>query len=266
MKRIRVLAAFLIVLTAALACNFPGGGGSPTEEVPPLQLTQPAVWELPPSTLPAATQAVPAVPPLTAEMIRNGTYKTPQLGQTVTLTNGKYDRATSNEDILHVALDPIALGDLNGDGAVDAAAVMSENSGGPGFLFSLLVVINQNGAPVQWTDRFLEDRAQVNGLTVQDGRIILDAVIHSVGDAMSSPNFRVLETFRLKDIKLILTHFISIPSGQQREILITAPLAPGSVSASIPLSGNVTILPFENTLAYAIFDAGKTKSRADRFR
>jgi hypothetical protein len=259
MPRPRLIAASLSVLLAAIACHLPGLGGTLPSTVPPLNVTLAVSSSLPPLILPTATVFLPTVPPLTVEMVKNGTYKTPQLGQVVTLTDGAYDRATSNEDILHVALNPVALGDLNGDGAVDAAGIMSENSGGTGFFTSLIVVLNQNGAPVQWTDRYLEDRAGINGLTIQDGRIVLDAILHGVDDPMCCPNFPVLETFRLQGRTLILTHFVSIPSGQRREILITAPGAGDSVSGSMPVAGSVTLLPFENTLAYAIFDRDENK-------
>jgi hypothetical protein len=257
MFRNRFLAAILAVLTAVLACNLPGAG--PTPGLPPSNVTLAINSELPPPTVPAATVSVPTVPPLTVAMIKNGTYKTPQVGQVVTLTDGVYDRATSNEDIFHVALEAVALGDLNDDGAVDAAAIMSENTGGTGFFKSLIVILNQNGAPMQWTDRYLEDRAGIKGLTIQNGRILLDAMLHGPNDGLCCPSFPVLETFRLRDRRLILAHFISTPAGTRREILITSPTAGGSVSGSMPVAGTVTVLPFENTLAYAVFDKDENK-------
>ncbi len=111
-------------------------------------------------------------------MIKNGTYKAPQSGETVTLTDGKFDRTTPDTDVLHVAIPgPIAFGDLNGDRAADAAFIMSENTGGTGNFVSLIVVLNQNGSPVQWPDRYIEDRAETNSLAIQDGRILLDGLI-----------------------------------------------------------------------------------------
>ncbi|MGD0174397.1 MAG: Gmad2 immunoglobulin-like domain-containing protein [Anaerolineales bacterium] len=245
-------------MSAILACNFPGGGGSPTEAIPPPQLTQTAAALIPSSTSPPATIMIPAVPLLTADMLRNGTYKLPQLGETVTLTDGKFDRATSNENLLHVALlDPIAFGDLNGDGAVDAAVILSENEGGPGFLISVVAMLDVGGAPVQSADRFIEDRAQINAMTVQNGRIVFDAILHGVGDSMCCPNFPVKETLQLRNNKLILTHFTSTPSGGSlREILLTAPAQGAAVSGSIQVVGSVTVSPFENTLGYSIFGMG----------
>jgi hypothetical protein len=254
MPRTRLLAASLTVVLAAMACNLTGTGVSPTPGLTPSGDTL-----LPPTASPTPTQIPTPVPPLTEAMIKNGTYKAPQTGETVTLTDGHYDRATSNEDVLHVALEAVALGDLNADGAIDAAAIMSENTGGTGFFISLIVILNQNGSPVQGPDRFIEDRAVTNSLSIQDGRILLDIVLHGPGEPSCCPNFPVLETFRLEGKRLILTHFVSTPAGPRREILITAPAAGGSVSGSMPVAGNVTLLPFENTLAYAIFDQDENK-------
>jgi hypothetical protein len=194
-------------------------------------------------------------------MLRNGTYKLPQFGETVTLVNGAYDRAASNEDILHAALlSPIAFGDLNGDGAGDAAIFLSENGGGTGSFVSVIVMLNQGGVPVQSADRLVDDRPQVNNLAIHNGLILVDAVIHGVPDPMCCPNFPVTETLLLENSRLILTRFTSTsPGGPLRAINLTAP-APGvAISGSVQVAGNATVSPFENTLAYAIFDLGGNK-------
>jgi len=261
MKRLRAFAAFLTVWFAALACSLPVGGASPTIPLPPPQLTQTTSAASPAPVLPTITAAVPTVAPLTADMLKNGTYKLPQLGEMVTLANGKYDSDPSAENIIHaVLLDPIAFGDLNGDGGEDAAVLFSENSGGTGDFISVVVVLNQNGAPVQSANRMIDDRAMINGMTIANGRIVVDAVIHGPGDPMCCPNFPAKETLQLRNNLLILTHFTSAPSGGPlREILITAPAAGATVSGSIQVYGSVTVSPFENTLNASIFGMGGNK-------
>lgn len=240
MKRTSIFTAIVSVLIATTACNLPVGGGSPT----PASLT--------------ATAAIPTVAFLTADMLKKGTYKLPQLGETVTLVDGKFDRETSDTDIVHAALlDPIAFGDLNGDGVEDAAILLSENSGGTGTWISVVVVLNQGGAPVQSANRLIDDRAQIHGMSVQNGRIAVDATIHGVQDAMCCPNFPVKETLQLRNNQLILAHFTSTPpGGQLREIILTAPAQGAAVSGSTQVVGSVTVSPFENTLGYLIFDLG----------
>lgn len=272
MKRHYAFAAVLTVLLAVMACNLTGTSAAPTAAVSTVKFPSPKITLHVPSKLPillpSDTPASTAVPPLTEAMIKNGTYKAPQSGETVTLTDGKFDRTTPDTDVLHVAIQgPIVFGDLNGDHAADAAFMMSENTGGTGNFVSLIVVLDQNGAPVQWSDRYIEDRAEINSLAIQNERILLDALIHGPNDGMCCPSFHVTETFQLKAKKLILTHFVSYTgsSTPQREIFLSSPAAGDSVSGSMTVVGMITILPFENTLAYAIFDKDENKLASGTF-
>ncbi len=241
MKRTSVFAALLFVLIAATACRLLGSG-SPTP------------------VSPTTAAAVPTVASLTASRLKNGTYKLPQLGETVTLVNGKFDRETSGTDIVHAALlDPIAFGDLNGDGVEDAAILLSENGGGTGTWISVVAVLNQGGTPMQSANHLIDDRAQIRGMTVQNGRIVVDAIIHGVQDPMCCPNFPVGETLQLRNNSLILTHFTSASGGSLREILLTSPAAGATVSGSMPVAGSVAVSPFENTLNASVFDMGGNK-------
>ncbi|MBN1439018.1 MAG: hypothetical protein JW929_06360 [Anaerolineales bacterium] len=250
MKNSRIASLSIVLILAALACNFPPGGATPGGSV---QKTVPVA--LPTAQPGTAAPPAPTVQPLTAEMLRNGTYVLPESGETVTLVDGRYDRAESMENILHVSLmDPIAFGDLNGDGAEDAAIVLSENMGGTGFFMNVVAVLNQGGAPVQSGSRFLDDRAQLNGMVIIGGRIVVDAVIHAAQDPMCCPDFPVVETLRLEGDELILRRFVSrTPGGAERAISITGPAEGAQVSGSVQLTGTITISPFENTLTYRIY-------------
>jgi hypothetical protein len=252
-KSHRFFAAAFALYLAVLACNFPVGT-TPTPEKPPKE-TKPVVLPTPEiETLAPA----PTVSPLTVGMLKNGTYLLPESKETVTLVDGKFDRAESNENILHVELrDPIAFGDLNADGAEDAAFLLSENMGGTGFFVSLVAIRNSGGLPVQAASRFIEDRPQINGLTIMGGRIAADLVIHGVDDPLCCPNFPAVETFRLAGDLLVLKRFTSKTSGgDERAITITGPVDGSAASGSVQIIGSVTIAPFENTLAYRFFAGG----------
>jgi hypothetical protein len=248
MKKNRLSVLLLVLLLAALACNFPTGA-APTAGLPPAG-TPLAATGTPFADSPHPP--TPTVPPLTAEMLRNGTYVLPESKETVTLTDGTFDRADSMENLLHVTLmNPIAFGDLDGDGAEDAAIVLSENMGGTGFFMSVVAVLNRNGSPVQSASWFLDDRAQLKGMVIAGGRIAVDAVIHSFQDPMCCPNFPVVETLRLIHDQFILTRFTSrTPGGEERAITVTGPADGSAVSGSLQLTGTVSMSPFENTLAY----------------
>jgi len=257
-KNFRTPTLLFALFLVSFACNFPGA------ETPTVGL--------PAGGTPTATQTpflepTVAVPPLTAEMLRNGTYLLPESGETVTLVDGKYDRAESMENILHVTLmDPIAFGDLNGDGAEDAAIVLSENMGGTGFFMSVVAIRNNGGSPLQGPSRFLDDRAALNGMVVIGGRIVVDAMIHSFDDPLCCPTFPVVETLRLIGDRLVLTRFTSrTPVDTERAITITGPAEGASVSGSVQLIGTVTISPFENNLVYRIYNSAGAELSAGSF-
>ena len=104
-----------------------------------------------------AGQATPPVIPATAQSSEAIT-RTPDLGNqirsmkvqlvardthpTVQLADGTYRSTndTASPDYADVTLlaEPTALGDLNGDGIADAAALLAENYGGTGTFVSLL--------------------------------------------------------------------------------------------------------------------------------
>jgi Immunoglobulin-like domain of bacterial spore germination len=272
MKNPRAFTVILLVFLAAMACNL-SSTAAPTQSQPEIQtLSAQTVAAMQgqtvsasqggpdstvqPTTEPAATNTL-AVPPLTEAMLRNGTYKLPEFGETVTLIDGKYDRADSMDDLLHVQIvGPIAFGDLNGDGVADAAVLLSENGGGTGFFVSVIVMLNQGGVPVQSASRLIDDRPQINGTTILNGRIAVDAVIHGVQDPMCCPTFPVVETMRLWHERLALVSFASSAGGQSRTIAIAAPQSGSTASGSVQVAGSYAIPPFENTFGYMIFDAG----------
>jgi hypothetical protein len=188
-------------------------------------------------------------------MLKNATYHLPQLGLTATLTDGVY-QSGSGDNIIDVRLlDPIAFGDLNGDGAEDAAVLISENSGGTGVFISLIAMLNQGGAPLQSASAYIDDRAQTNGLSIDGGAISVDAVIHGPADPMCCPSFPVVETYRLSTTVLTLTRLTSTtPDSAVRAILIGSPASGAEATGGVTIAGSVTIAPFENTLAYRIVD------------
>jgi hypothetical protein len=251
MSSFRVPLFLCALLLLALACNFPVGGVTPAAEAA-AGGSAGAATSTPSADSPQLPAAAAA--PLTAGMLRNGTYVLPETKETVTLVDGKYDRAESMEDLLHVTLvNPIAFGDLNGDGAEDAAVVLSENTGGTGFFMNVVAVLNRGGAPVQSASRFLDDRAQLNGMVVIGGRIRIDAVIHGFQDPMCCPDFPVVETLRLEGDQLVLRRLVSrTPGGEDRAINITGPAEGNPVPGPFQVTGMVTISPFENTLTYKI--------------
>lgn len=248
MSRFRLVTLGLILSLVTAGCNLQTGTQTSPTLVPTQILTQV------PSPVPAG---------LTLDALKNAEY-TFDLGQsmpTFRLKDGSFQSGSdpAKSDFLQANLaDKVAFGDLNGDGMDDAAAVVGINTGGTGVFEYVVGVVSQDGKPAQAGYAYIDDRAIINNLSITDGKIILDTVIHAPNDPMCCPTQPVKETLRLPlDSRgiLWLTHFKSnTPSETAREITITSP-APGTgVDSPITITGDVTIAPFENTLSYHVYD------------
>ena len=193
--------------------------------------------------------------------LRNAEY---QLGFTdalriVQLTDGKYESGVAGDnDFVSVAVtDFTAHGDLNGDGIDEYAALISEYYGGSGVFVFLAVYSNVGGRPVYQTSILLDDRPQLNELSIDRNSIFLDAVVHGSDDPMCCPTLHTARHYRLFNDQLDMTDYVTFaPDGRPRTISITSPADGMEVFNSIQIKGNVAIAPFENNLVYRIFDVG----------
>jgi hypothetical protein len=191
--------------------------------------------------------------------VRNAQY---QLGgtdslQVVQLTDGKFQKGTPGAaDFVSVAVtDFAAAGDLNGDGADEVAVLVSENYSGSGVFVFLAVYGNASSTPTFLTSTMVDDRPQLNALSIENGEIFLDAVIHGPNEPMCCPTWRTARHYRLVDSQLDMTDYTTFsPEGNPRTITIESPATGTQVFTSVPLQGKVSIAPFENSLAYRIYD------------
>lgn len=256
MRKFLPLSLSMLMLAALAACTTPFEIFNP----PPLATPQPplGVTATPQlaTPIPSPTDATSA---LTFEQVANMQVHAPNADRTVTLAEGQYQSGTdsASPDYLSVNLtDLYAQGDLDADGADDLAVLLAENTGGTGTFVSLIVFLNRDGLPVQTAGVLIDDRPIANSLTFAEGQVIFDGVIHGFEDPACCPAFPVIQTYRLFGERLTLTHLTSrTPGGQERIITIESPQDDARVSGSVRLTGNVTIAPFENNLAYYIFDA-----------
>ncbi|HVN14703.1 MAG TPA: Gmad2 immunoglobulin-like domain-containing protein [Anaerolineales bacterium] len=234
----------LMILTLAMACS-----------------PQPA-----PSSVPTLTGSpVPSVPPLTVDEVMDAQVSSTTLTDqplTYQLKDGKYQKGSlGGPDYADISLlEPMAFADLNGDNASDAVAFLAENYGGSGTFVSLVVFLNQAGKAVQAAIQPIDDRAMINSVSVTDSVIALDATIHGTQDPMCCPSLKTMRHYRLENGKLVMLDFSTQTADRQwRSIKLTAPQQGAEVSGSVHVTGNITIAPFENTLAYQIFDATDTE-------
>ena len=205
------------------------------------------------------TLAAPTAAPDYIAKIRNAEYQlslTDSL-QIVQLTDGKYEQGVAGStDFISVSVtDFVARGDLNGDGKNEFAALVAENSGGSGVFVFLAVFADVDGTPVFQTSTLVDDRPQLNALSIEDNEIFLDAVIHGLEDPMCCPALRTTRRFRFVERQLDMTEYTTFtPDGRPRTITITSPASGTETYSSIQIRGSVAIAPFENNLVYRIYD------------
>jgi Immunoglobulin-like domain of bacterial spore germination len=207
------------------------------------------------TSTPATSTAVPEE----AKKILNAQY---QLGatdalQVVQLTDGKFQQGTAGgADSISVAVsDFIAVGDLNADGVNEVAALVSENYGGTGVFVFLAVYANENGTLTFQNSTMVDDRPQLNALSIEANEIFLDAIIHGPDEPMCCPTLRTTRHYRFVDNQLDMTDYATFtPNGKPRTITIESPTNGTEVFTSVPIKGKTAIAPFENNLAYRIYD------------
>lgn len=216
-------------------------------------------------TTPDSSSGSPSVPqtqtsvPDQVEQIRNSEY---QLGasngiEVVHLTNGTFEQGTpGSDDFMSISVtDFVALGDLDGDGTEEAAALISENYGGTGEFVFLAVYTNEKETWTFQTSSMVDDRPQLLELSIVDKEIFLEAMIHQTEDPMCCPTLRTMRHYRLVDNQLDMIDYTTFtPDEQPRTITIESPADGSEVFTSVPIKGKVTIAPFENNLVYRIFD------------
>ena len=239
----------LLVITILLtACTTTGAVPTAT---PPDALPTATLTVLPATHIPTITP----YPALTTDRLKNAEYHLPQANQTVTLQDGRYEAGSGADTLAADILPEIAFGDLNGDGFEDAALLIGENRGGSGTFVSIYAMLNRDGQPVQAGTALVDDRPQIINMAIQDGKIVLAAIIHSFSDPMTNPTFAVTETYQLITNGFKLVSFRSqTPNGAERFIDITSPTRGASADGSAQVTGSMPIAPFENNLTYRISD------------
>ena len=127
--------------------------------------------------------------------------------------------------------------------------------GGTGVFVSLVAVLDDSGSPYQAASIFIDDRPMLNNLSVQAGEVLLDATLHAMEDPMCCPSLETGLGYRLYGNALVLTRLQSKPlEGNLRAINIASPIDLVESTYPVAITGSVTVGPFENTLAYNIYD------------
>ncbi len=108
----------------------------------------------------------------------------------VRLADGKYqgEPLPNSATRLQVSMwEPIAEGDLNGDGLDDAAVVLAADPGGSGTFLYLFAVLNAQGRARPIAPAFLGDRVVVQSLSIEGGEIHATVLERGPNEPLSSP-------------------------------------------------------------------------------
>lgn len=226
----------------------------------------------------AGNQAQPSIPMLTeppptqaaGDTLSLSNFKNSEFyglysGKTVTLTDGVYEDGTGADYLLMQLLPQAAFGDLNDDGREDAVLLLSENMGGSGVFVTLNVMMATESGFTQLAPVLVDDRPLIDSVLIEDGRVILNAVIHSVSDAMTDPTEQVEEIFSYSKGTLVLVDMVSVFNGVTRSIVIDAPLDEQEVSGTVRVSGSMPVAPFENNLIFRIYDEKNNPIKSEAF-
>ena len=201
MRQILVLLAAMALIVGIVACSAP-----PTPTPAPSPTPQPSPTAVPTKVPPTPT-ATP-VPPLSMDALKNAEYviEGPAAGK-AKLTNGTYKEPIpkSSASVTVQMNDVSAVGDLNGDGASDAAVILTANTGGSGVFYYLYGVLNNKGTPNPLAPEFLGDRIKLKSLAIQGNEIVIEFLTQGPRDSMANPTLAVTRKYKTQDDKLVST-------------------------------------------------------------
>ncbi len=145
--------------------------------------------------------------PLTTDALKNGVYQSKwALVGKVKLTNGISTESfipSSSTQITTRMGEPIAIGDLNGDRLDDAAVILISNPGTTGTYYDLAAVVNVEGMPNNIDTASLGESIQVKSLSIKNGVINVDMLVHAPQDPLCCPTVSVNQSYRLQGNQLV---------------------------------------------------------------
>ncbi len=225
----------------------------------------PSITPLPPTQTPGGPTATPwptSVVPMTetptpsgalnTTLLKNFTYEAVQPGIKIPLKDGAYDA-----DNLHSKLvEPVAFGNLVGEGGPDAAVVLATNTGGSGTFFDLVAVIDNGGTSEEAGYIYVGDRILVKNLQIEGGRMVLDYITTGPDDPSCCPTQHRQRSYVLKNgaLRLISEQVLDSPDTQAQwlpdGIEIDQPAMLETVTSPVHVQGQVWFVPSEKKLHY----------------
>jgi len=145
--------------------------------------------------------------PLTINELKSGEYGSEWSAKgKIKLSDGIYKEKIAPDSATELVVklsDRIAFGDLNVDGAEDAAVILISDPGGSGTFYDLAAVISSNGRAKHAASAFLGDRVKVEEVDISSGKILVKMVIHKRTDPMCCPSLKVEQDYALRGDELV---------------------------------------------------------------
>ncbi len=261
MQKFLLSSLILALLLAGCTGAAPAEAGDPTAT--PVAVTEPTSTPFLPVEEATATPVLldPELPvaPFTADLLKNSNYSLNMDGRLLnfTLANGAYQTGPeiAAADFYSAYLfDTLAFGDLTGDGLEDAVVLLGVNFGGTGTFIFMSALGNSNGQPVQLATLYIGE-FNIESLTLTGSEIRLGGTTYGPNDPHCCPSVPYTQTYLFRDNQLVLIGMTTFtPVGSERVITIESPADFTGASGAVQLTGNVSIAPFENNLAYRIYD------------
>ena len=132
--------------------------------------------------------------------LRNAVYPTSLQQGTVTLRDGIFEQAAApgSASLVTVRLADFAgFGRLDGDGAVDAAVILTTSGGGSGVFIDLVAVRNESGVAHPIARVQLGDRVLVREVRVDGGIVVVRLRDRGSGDPLATLTTETVRRYRL---------------------------------------------------------------------
>ena len=184
---------------------------------------------------------------LSLETLGNLTYQVEAAPDgTAPLVDGRYEVEAAPGSAAKVMIERTgygAFGDLNGDGAEDAAIVLTTDSGGSGTFYELAAVVDQDGEYVNVATALLGDRVLINDLAIEDGVILVDMMVQGPDDPMCCPTQRTLRSYVLEGDALTMTEEVAVPAEKTAEGVFQPDADPLAATLTLGGTGNFWLDP-----------------------
>jgi hypothetical protein len=178
-----------------------GAGAEPPASQADLSAATPATLTATPESIAEPTIATTVPEALGLIALGNATYAG-ILDEPISLVDGQYQgdpfvEGGASRPAVILLPDPVAYGDLDGDGWPDAAVLLVSNSGGSGSFLYLAAIEARDGAPYNVATTLLGDRDQPQTLAITDGRVVVELLSHDDDDPACCPTVETVREFTL---------------------------------------------------------------------